>query len=262
MLVSGHVKDLPQNLPKRVTADPGYCTLAIEACRQRRTFHRRGRTVGDVQAHEVNGVETVLELPCTDAAFDELFTAQPAAGNPAEMVSGAGAVTDFSACYAQELSSLVWFVMSLGADAHRAADVAQSAFAEAFVAWDRIQHPAAWLRRVAGRLYYRYLITQETSVEDVPDRPEPLSAASAFEMHDEARRVLAALADLAPKQRQVMAWTIDGFSPAEIARELDVDPAAIRQSLAKARKHLKKQLGISEPGGGISRARSKRNDVV
>jgi hypothetical protein len=27
--------------------------------------------------------------------------------------------------------------MSLGADAHRAADVAQSAFAEAFVVWDR-----------------------------------------------------------------------------------------------------------------------------
>lgn len=32
-----------------------------------------------------------------------------------------------------------------------------------------------------------------------------------------------------------MAWTIDGFSPAEIARELDVDPATARQSLAKAR---------------------------
>jgi len=44
----------------------------------------------------------------------------------------------FSACYARELSSLVWFVMNLGADAHRAADVAQSAFAEAFAVWDRI----------------------------------------------------------------------------------------------------------------------------
>ena len=103
---------------------------------------------------------------------------------------------------------------------------------------------------MAGRLYYRYLVTQEISVEDVPDRQGPLSAASAFELHDEARWVLAALADLAPKQRQVMAWTIDGFSPAEIARELDVDPATIRQSLAKARKHLKKQLGISGPGEG------------
>jgi RNA polymerase sigma-70 factor (ECF subfamily) len=218
----------------------------------------------------VNCVGTILELPAADVAFNELFTARPESpasasqpGDTAGIVAGLGAAAaDFSACYARELSGLVWFVMSLGADAHRAADVAQSAFAEAFVAWDRIQHPSAWLRRVAGRLHYRYLVSQETSVEDVPDRQGPLAADSVVELHDEARCVLAALADLPPKQRQVMAWTIDGFSPAEIARELDVDPAAIRQSLAKARKHLKQQLGISEPGGGISRAGSKRSDMV
>lgn len=197
-------------------------------------------------------METVLELPGTDVAFSELLAMEPESGGAAEMVRPAGpAVTDFSACYARELSSLTWFVMSLGADAHRAADVAQSAFAEAFAAWDRIERPTAWLRRVAGRLYYRYLITQETSVEDVPDRQGPLSAASEVELHDEARRVLAALADLPPKQRQVMAWTVDGFSPAEIARELDVDPATVRQSLAKARRNLKQQLGIA--GGGHGR---------
>jgi RNA polymerase sigma-70 factor (ECF subfamily) len=204
---------------------------------------------------EVNGVETVLEIPGTDVALSELLGApveslSSLAGDADETACGAGAVVaDFSVCYAREMSSLVWFVMSLGADAHRAADVAQSAFAEAFAVWDRIQHPTAWLRRVAGRLYYRHLLPHETSVEDVPDRQGPLSAASVVELRDEARAVLAALADLPPKQRQVMAWTVDGFSPAEIARELDVEPATIRQSLAKARKHLKKQLGISEQGG-------------
>lgn len=204
-------------------------------------------------------METVLEIPVTDVALSELLAASPEslsspAGNTAEMACDAGAaVADFSACYAREMSSLVWFVMSLGADAHRAADVAQSAFAEAFAVWDRIQHPTAWLRRVAGRLYYRHLLPHETSVEEVPDRQGPLSAASVVELHDEARRVLAALADLPPKQRQVMAWTIDGFSPAEIARELDVDPATVRQSLAKARKNLKHLLGIA--GGGHGRER-------
>jgi RNA polymerase sigma factor (sigma-70 family) len=202
-------------------------------------------------------VETVAERLDNDAALSE-FLAAPSESLPIsfgdlaeEAVDAETVVADFSACYARELSSLTWFVMSLGADAHRAADVAQSAFAEAFVVWARIQHPTAWLRRVAGRLYYRHLVTQETSVEDVPDRQGPLSAASVVELHDEARRVLAALADLPPKQRQVMAWTIDGFSPAEIARELDVDPATVRQSLAKARKNLKQQLGIV--GGGHGR---------
>ena len=62
------------------------------------------------------------------------------------------AVAGFSACYARELSSLVWFVMSLGVDAHRAADVAQSAFAGAFVPWDRIQHRGT--SALAGDLGY------------------------------------------------------------------------------------------------------------
>lgn len=166
---------------------------------------------------------------------------------------------DFSACYERGFSSLVWFVMSLGTDPQRAADVAQSAYAEAFAVWDRIEQPAARLRRVAGRIFYRNLVARETPVEAIPEQG-PLSAANVAEFRDEARTVLAALADLPPKQRQVMAWSIDGFSPAEIARELGTDPAAVRQNLAKARKNLIQQLGIA--GGGHGRAGGMRPDVA
>jgi RNA polymerase sigma factor (sigma-70 family) len=183
-------------------------------------------------------------------------------GRTRQRVSVPPSGQDFSACYAKEMPGLIWFVMGLGADAHSAADAAQSAFAEAFGAWDSIQHPAAWLRRVAGRLFYRQLATRETLVEEVPDQRGPLSGASEMELRDEARAVLAALADLPPKQRQVMAWSIDGFTPGEIADHLRVDSASVRQNLAKARKHLKEQLGMSEPGGGISRAGSKRTGMV
>jgi RNA polymerase sigma factor (sigma-70 family) len=103
---------------------------------------------------------------------------------------------------------------------------------------------------VAGRIFYRDLAVRETPVDSVPDTSSPLSAASEAELHDEARVVLAALADLPPKQRQVMAWSIDGFSPAEIAGELDVDPATVRQNLAKARKNLKQLLGIRRGENG------------
>jgi len=181
---------------------------------------------------------------------------------PADGVSVPLSGQDFSACYAKEMPGLIWFVMGLGADAHSAADVAQSAFAEAFGAWDSIQHPAAWLRRVAGRLFYRQLATRETLVEEVPDQRGPRSGVSEMELRDQARAVLAALAELPPKQRQVMAWSIDGFTPGEIADHLGVDSASVRQNLAKARKHLKEQLGISEPGGGISRAGSNRIGMV
>lgn len=185
----------------------------------------------------------------------DTLVVRPAGGQ----ASTEGLAADFSACYARELSGVVWFVMSLGADSHRAADVAQSAFAEAFAVWDRIEHPAAWLRRVAGRIFYRDLAVREVPVDSVPDTSSPLSAASEAELHDQARAVLAALADLPPKQRQVMAWSIDGFSPAEIAGELDVDPATVRQNLAKARKHLKQLLGI--PGAENGEQGDERSET-
>ena len=169
----------------------------------------------------------------------ELVLSRREQDNPAGL---AGA--DFADCYSRELPGLIWFVMSLGASAETAADVAQSAFADAFPVWPAIQYPRAWLRRVAQRGYCRFG-SRETPVESPPERPGPLPTVGAAELRDEARAVLAALAALPPKQRQVMAWCIDGYSPAEIASQLGADPAAVRQNLAKARKNLKQMLGIT-----------------
>jgi len=56
----------------------------------------------------VNCGETVLEFPGADVAFNELLTVRPESGDPAEMgVRGRMAVTDFPACYARELSSVI-----------------------------------------------------------------------------------------------------------------------------------------------------------
>jgi RNA polymerase sigma-70 factor (ECF subfamily) len=136
--------------------------------------------------------------------------AAPALLDPATPYDRPGAAPgNFTDCYKRELPGLIWFVMSLGANAEVAADVAQSAFADAFPLWPTIRHPRAWLRRVAERGYYRRGF-RETLVESPPERPEPLPTARDVELRDEARAVLAALAALAPKQRQVMAmssWT-------------------------------------------------------
>lgn len=153
----------------------------------------------------------------------------------------AGSFTD---CYAREMPELVWFVMSLGGSPEVAADVAQSAFTDAFPVWSTLRHPRAWLRRVAERGYYRRGF-REALVERPPERRGPVSTASAAEVREAATAVLAALATLPPKQRQVMAWCIDGYRPAEIAREIGADPAAVRQNLAKARKNLRHLLATT-----------------
>ena len=56
------------------------------------------------------------------------------AGTLRELNPGAGCAgaVDFVGGYTQEFPGLVWFLMSLGASAHEAADVAQTAFTEAF----------------------------------------------------------------------------------------------------------------------------------
>ena len=154
-------------------------------------------------------------------------------------------VVGFADCYAQEMPRLVWFVLSLGASADAAADAAQSAFSDAFPVWDTIRYPQAWLRRVAQRAYYRRAAAREILVDSVPERPARVATADVVERHTEARAVLAALAALPAKQRQVMAWSIDGYSPAEIAAELSADPAAVRQNLTKARRNLQQLLGIT-----------------
>ena len=81
------------------------------------------------------------------------------------------------------------------------------------------------------------------------DRPAGASAALALEQQAETREVLAAvIADLPPKQRQVMAWHWDGFSDAEIAGELGDSEAAVRKNRSRAMKNLRRLLADERRG--------------
>ena len=103
-------------------------------------------------------METVLAGPTTDVVLGEL---------------------DFPSCYERELSSLIWFVMSLGADAHRAADVAQSTFAEAFPSGTAFSIPmpgsAEWpAGSITGQWYRRKPRSMccRTGKDRCPPRPK------------------------------------------------------------------------------------------
>ncbi|MEU0845703.1 sigma-70 family RNA polymerase sigma factor [Streptomyces sp. NPDC005962] len=65
---------------------------------------------------------------------------------------------------------------------------------------------------------------------------------------DEEKRVYEALAQLPMKQRQVMAWLLDGYSTNEIADELEMKPNAVRQNVSRARALLKELLGLKSAG--------------
>jgi RNA polymerase sigma factor (sigma-70 family) len=172
------------------------------------------------------------------------MTAGPEAGAlPAS--SGGPGDGEFAEFFRAEHKRLIRFVIAIGADGDEAAEIAQVTFVRAFEGWDAIRSPRAWIRRVAVNelTAARRAASRETPQARLPEAPALVSAALAVELTEEARQVLAALRALPAGQRQVMAWIIDGFGAAEIARELGVSPDSVRQSHAKARKNLGRFYG-------------------
>jgi RNA polymerase sigma factor (sigma-70 family) len=171
-------------------------------------------------------------------------TVGPEAG---PLPAGSGELRDveFAQFFRAEHKKLIRFVLAIGAGGDEAVEIAQVTFFKAFEGWAVIRAPRAWIRRVAVNelTAARQAARRETPHATVPDAPVLVSTALAVELSEEARQVLAALQALPPGQRQVMAWIIDGFGAAEIARELGVSPESVRQSCAKARKNLGRFYG-------------------
>lgn len=150
--------------------------------------------------------------------------------------------------YRAERINLMTYLMSMGADPHEADDAVQAAFIQALRVWPTIRQPRAWLYKVALREYYRAdtrTRTRETPAGNaLPERAEPLDSSDIVLLDEEEEMVRAAIAALPGRQRQVMALTLAGFAPAEIAEQLGCDPAAVRQNQVRARGNLARQLGL------------------
>lgn len=152
----------------------------------------------------------------------------------------------FEDVYKAERSGLVRYLMTMGADQYQADDAVQAAFARALSGWDVIGHPRGWLYKVALREYYRAdRSKREIPAGDLlPDVPGPLDSGDVAVLNEEEEMVRAAIAALPGRQRQVMALLLAGFTTAQIAAELCLDQAAVRQSQVRARDALARQLGI------------------
>lgn len=143
--------------------------------------------------------------------------------------------TAFADFYRASFPRLAGFLRLLGVPLRDATDLAQETMIEAYRSWASIEQPHAWTRRVASRLWARRLAcVDERPVAEVPEPPSLLTITdvTAWEQRHDLLQVLDRLPG---RQRQVLAWTLDGYSPAEIAAELDMTADAVRASLYKAR---------------------------
>ncbi|MFI5959779.1 RNA polymerase sigma factor [Cryptosporangium sp. NPDC051539] len=153
-------------------------------------------------------------------------------------------VGEFAAFYRAETPRLIRFLLWHGARLADAADLAQDAMVAAHRNWDRLDNPAAWIRTVAFRARLRKLQSREQPTAE-PERAAVIRPDADLDAWEISQDILQALRRLPVRQRQVLAWSLDGFTPTEIAGELGTTPAAVRSSLYKARHTLAADLGLS-----------------
>jgi RNA polymerase sigma factor (sigma-70 family) len=162
---------------------------------------------------------------------------QPADASRASGSPPRGGKQEFACFYRQHISRLVVYLVYQGAPAAVAAELAQKAMLTALRRWDSITTPRAYVYTVAYRAFLRYALGEaELPVAEVPEPAVLLSHPGQAEAWSQQQEIIGLLRALPPRQRQVLALTIDGWTPAEIADLLGLDPAAVRSSLLKARR--------------------------
>lgn len=149
----------------------------------------------------------------------------------------------FETFYRRIVTPLVRFLVLQGASVADAADVAQDTLCRAYERWDSLDNPRAWSYRVASKAWIRRLtsVNNEDLTSDPADSSPLLRSVPTDAWH--ARQdLIEALAALPPRQRQVMAWTLSGYTPAEIATELQLENDQVRANLRHARRTLADRL--------------------
>jgi RNA polymerase sigma-70 factor (ECF subfamily) len=147
----------------------------------------------------------------------------------------------FAGFYMEFMPSLVRFLRWQGAPFVDAENIAQDTMAQLYRHWPSVRTPAAWARRVASRRWGRQIADghhEHLVDDDVLERVGTSGLLTADEILALEQRydVVCLLDTLPPRQRQVLAWTYEGYTPAEIADELRLTPETVRANLYKARR--------------------------
>jgi RNA polymerase sigma factor (sigma-70 family) len=155
----------------------------------------------------------------------------------------------FEVFFADDFPRLVGFLITMGYGSGLAQECAAEAMLKAHERWLDLDQPRAWVRKVASRM----ALQEGTRDVDGVRRAVEGGWAQATLSPDPTRIVEARLQreellkGLPDRQREVMAWTFDGFEPTEIADALGLPPETVRSNLRHAREKLKKKFKQMNP---------------
>lgn len=151
-------------------------------------------------------------------------------------------IAAFEVFYRTTAPELTRFLLLQGATLADAAETVQDTLSSAYERWDSIDKHRAWSYRVASRTWIRKMTTVREDLTADPAAPSPLLRATPTDAWHVRHELIAALAALPSKQRQVMAWTLSGYTPAEISEELQLTSDQVRANLRLARRALAQRL--------------------
>lgn len=151
------------------------------------------------------------------------------------------------------------FALRLTGDRHAAEDLAQETMLRAWRRRDALRDPQAirvWLFRIATNQWRDQLKRGRSPIARAGPlfdsaRVHSVNAEQVVAGREELQLALEALADLPPRQREVLYLSAcEGLKTAEIAEILGAAPEAIKASLSIARKRMRECCapGVLEPG--------------
>lgn len=149
----------------------------------------------------------------------------------------------FEEFYEKEYSAVLAFARVLTGDLTPAEDVAHDAFAAALEAWDTVENPAGWIRRVTANKSHAAWRRRYAEQRALSRVPEPIrigmdlpSDTEAF--WDEVRR-------LPRRQAQTTAlFYLEDRSVSQIAELLECSESTARVHLVRGRRALAKRLDL------------------
>lgn len=143
--------------------------------------------------------------------------------------------TEFGGLYRNEAPRLMVFAMALGADRDRAADLAHESLAALWRRWDDVPGtPRTFARVLAVRAGER------GSADATPPAPEGYLRVPIAATHEPFLR---GLAQLPPRQQQVLLATFDDLAPEDVAQVLQVRVDSVALAAAAGLATLEDHLG-------------------
>lgn len=149
------------------------------------------------------------------------------------------------------IPSVYRYLLRLTGNAHRAEDLTQEAFLQAWKKRRQLRSDSSarvWMLRIATNLLRdderrrRRRPNEVAGVEAMADPSVAIPESEAMAVEDR-ERILTFIDGLPPRQREVIHLSaVEGLSPGEIAEVLDISRNSAKVSLCEARKKLREAL--------------------